>query len=369
MRGGEKVVEALCRILPDADIFTLFYEPEKVSPLIRSRVVHASFLNPARRFYRMLLPAMPFALESFDLSGYDLVVSSESGPAKGVMVGAGARHVCYCHTPMRYLWDLYPAYLKEFGGGWLQKAAMAVTAPPLRLWDFASATRVDDFVANSENVQKRIRRAWGRESSVVYPPVPVNDYFWRPALDYYLMVSELVAYKRLDYAIRACSERGIRLRVVGGGPEYKRLKTAAGPSVEFCGRVSDEELLQLYAGAKALIVPGEEDFGMTMVESLASGKPVIALSRGGACEIVAPDCGILFDQPTGASLAEALRQFDDEMEESINPVRLQMRASRFSSEVFDQAMRSILDGTSRRVPARIASHESVLGKGSGVQAN
>ncbi len=342
MRGGEKVVEALCRILPDADIFTLFYDPEQVSPLIRSRAVHASFLNPARRFYRSLLPAMPFALESFDLSGYDLVVSSESGPAKGVVVRSQARHVCYCHTPMRYLWDLYPDYLKEFGGSWLRRAAMAATAPPLRLWDFASAARVDEFIANSENVRQRIRRAWGRESTVVYPPVPVNDYFWRPSLDYYLIVSELVPYKRLDYAIRLCARAGIELKVVGGGPEFRRLKALAGPSVEFCGRVGDEELLRLYAGAKALIVPGEEDFGMTMVESLASGKPAIALSRGGACEIVDPDCGILFDEPTETSLAEAIRQFDGGLEESFNPVRLQMRASMFSTENFNQAMRSIL---------------------------
>lgn len=341
MRGGEKVVEALCRMLPGADIFTLFYDPERVSPLIRSHNVRYSFLNPARKYYRSLLPLMPFALESFNLTGYDLVVSSESGPAKGVLVDSAARHVCYCHTPMRYLWDLYPAYLNDFTQNPLKRLVLAATAPPLRMWDFASAARVDQFVANSENVQGRIRRAYGRDSLVVHPPVAIDTFFYRPPQDYFLIVSEFVAYKRLDYAVRHFANHGAPLKIVGDGPEFRLLKALAGPSVEFCGRVSDDELRSLYANAQALVVPGEEDFGMTMVEAMASGKPVIALGRGGAKEIVDPDCGVLFKDTTEADLEDALDRVRRAMP-SFDPVYLQMKAQRFSEACFDASMRQIL---------------------------
>ncbi|HTS50368.1 MAG TPA: glycosyltransferase, partial [Bryobacteraceae bacterium] len=174
MRGGEKVIEALCRLLPEADIFTLFYDPERVPDSIRSHCVHASQLQPWRKHYRALLPLMPMALENFDLRGYDLIVSSESGPAKGVIAPSDARHVCYCHTPMRYLWDLYPAYRNEFTRSRLKRMLMAPFANYLRLWDYASAARVDQFVANSENVQRRIWKTYRRESSVINPPVAVE---------------------------------------------------------------------------------------------------------------------------------------------------------------------------------------------------
>jgi glycosyltransferase involved in cell wall biosynthesis len=341
MRGGEKVVEALCRILPQADIFTLFYDPPGVSPLIRSHKVTASFLNPARRFYRSLLPLMPFALESFDLSGYDLVVSSESGPAKGVLAPARARHVCYCHTPMRYLWDLYPSYLHEFTRNPVKRAILAGIAGPLRMWDSANSHRVDQFVANSENVRGRIQRAYGRDSLVVYPPVAVDSFYWRPAEDYFLMVAEFVPYKRLYYAVRALARHGIRLKLVGDGPEYKRLRQVSGPTVEFCGRVGDDELRRLYAGSQALIVPGEEDFGITMVESMASGKPVIAYGKGGACEIVGPEHGVLFSEYSEQSLLAAVRQFS-RLAGDYQPLLLQRRAQRFSESRFDANMRSIL---------------------------
>src|SRR6476619_7419698 len=187
MRGGEKVVEALCRMLPDANLFTLFYDPERVSPLIQSRIVHTSFLNSARKHYRSLLPLMPLALESFDLRGYDLVISSESGPAKGVLVPSTARHICYCHTPMRYLWDLYPAYLHEWTPSAWKRALMAPMANYLRLWDYASAARVDEFIANSRNVNRRIWRCYRRESRVIYPPVAVESFYWKEPEDYYLI--------------------------------------------------------------------------------------------------------------------------------------------------------------------------------------
>ena len=344
MRGGEKVVEALCRMLPDADIFTLFYDPEKVSESIRSHRVTASYLDPLRRFHRSLLPFMPSALESFDLRGYDLIVSSESGPAKGVLAPSTARHVCYCHTPMRYLWELYPAYLNEWTSSALRRALMRPIARNLRLWDFASAARVDDFVANSENVRRRIWKTYRRESSVVHPPVAVETFFHCPPEDYFLAVSELVPYKQLDYAVRAFARSGQRLKIAGDGPEYSRLKQVSGGHVEFCGRVPDTELRQLYARCRAFLLPGEEDFGISTVEALASGKPVIALARGGALETVPVDeplGGVLYSEASEAGLNRAVAVFEA-VEPRICSQELQAWAAQFSEDRFQEKMRRIL---------------------------
>lgn len=340
-RGGEKVVEALCRLMPDADIFTLFCDPATLSPELRKRKIVTSFLNPARRIYRELLPLMPMALESFDLRGYDLVVSSESGPAKGVVTSSTTRHVCYCHTPMRYLWDLYPAYRNDWTGSRLKRAAMTPLTNYLRLWDFATAARVDHFVANSENVRRRIWKTYRREADVLHPPVEIDSFGWKPAEDYFLIVSELVPYKQIDVAVRLFSRTGRKLRIVGGGSELKRLQKLAGPTVEFLGRLGDEPLREQYASCRAFLLPGEEDFGITPVEALASGKPVIALARGGALETVPPFGGVFHDEATEASLADALARFE-KMEPQIRPTDLQEHARRFSPAEFDRRMRSIL---------------------------
>lgn len=344
MRGGEKVVEALCRLLPDADLFTLFYDPERVSPAIRERNVTTSFLQPLRRYYRALLPLMPMALESLDLRGYDLVVSSESGPAKGVLLPSTTRHICYCETPMRYLWELYPAYRNEWTESALKRAVMMPLSNYLRLWDYASAARVDDFVANSENVRQRIWKTYRRQAVVVQPPVAVESFFWKPADDYYLVVSELVPYKRVDSAVGAFARSGRKLRIVGDGPEFKRLRALATPNIEFCGRVSDQELKELYARCRAFLMPGEEDFGMTAVEALASGKAVIALGKGGAREIVPTDRpmgGVFYAEPTSDVMDEALRRFE-RYEQDIRPESLQAHASVFSEAEFARKMRAIL---------------------------
>ena len=234
-RGGEKVLEALCALLPEADVFTLFCDPATLSPELRRHRITTSFLNPLRRGYRSLLPLMPLALESFDLRGYDLVVSSESGPAKGVMTSATARHLCYCHTPMRYLWDLYPAYRNDWTASRWKRAAMVPLTNYLRLWDFASAARVDHFVANSENVRRRIWKTYRRDAEVIYPPVEVDSFFWKPPEDYFLMVSELVPYKRIDLAVRLFSATGRPLRIAGSGPEYRELRKLASPNVRVPG--------------------------------------------------------------------------------------------------------------------------------------
>jgi glycosyltransferase involved in cell wall biosynthesis len=342
-RGGEAVLEALCRLLPDADLFTLFYDPQRVSPTIRAQRIKASFLNPLRRWYRSLLPLMPLALEQFDLSGYDLVISSESGPAKGVLAPSGARHICYCHTPMRYLWDLYPAYLREWTPAW-KRPLMAPLASYLRLWDYATAQRVDEFIANSGNVGRRIWRCYRRESQVIHPPVAVESFFHKPAEDYFLIVSELVPYKRIDSAVRVFAQSGRKLRIVGGGPEYANLKRLARPNVEFCGKIPGDELRELYARCRAFLMPGEEDFGITAVEALASGKPVIALGRGGVLESVPrrdPLGGVFYAEPEESELAAAIQRFE-EVEPVIDAEALRRYAGGFSESEFSAKMAHVL---------------------------
>ena len=344
MRGGEKVVEALCKLLPEADIFTLFYDPERVSPIIRSHKVTASFLNPLRRGYRSLLPLMPMALESLDLRGYDLVISSESGPAKGVILSSSTYHICYCHTPMRYLWDLYPDYLHEWTSSRWKRGLMALFTHHLRMWDYTTARGVDEFIANSGNTQRRIWKTYRRGAQIIHPPVPVEQFYWRPAEDYFLVVSELVAYKRIETAVRTFTKSGRRLVVVGTGPEYRRLRAMAGPNVEFQGRVTDAELKDLYARSRALIVPGEEDFGMTPVEALASGKPVIALGRGGVLESVpgrSPFGGVFYAEPSEAALQEALERLEGR-EDEVRSTELQKYAASFSVGHFLDKMRRVL---------------------------
>ena len=341
MRGGEKVLEALCRLFPEADIFTLFYDPERVSPLIRSHRVTASWLNPMRRWHRSMLPLMPIALESLDLRGYDLVISSESGPAKGVILNSSTRHVCYCHTPMRYLWDLYPAYFHEFTRSRFKRAVMAPLANYLRLWDYASAARVDEFIVNSENVRRRIWKTYRREASVIHPPVNVESFRCEPAEDYYLIVSELVAYKRIDLAVRAFATNRRKLRIVGDGPEFSRLRKLASSNIEFLGRVNDDDLRSLYARCRAFIMPGEEDFGMTTVEAIASGKPVIALGRGGSLEIVPPEGAFFFDSPDQASLTQAIEKFEAS-ESQVDSSKLIAHAARFSETDFDNKIHDVL---------------------------
>jgi glycosyltransferase involved in cell wall biosynthesis len=284
---------------------------------------------------------MPMALESFDLRSYDLVISSESGPAKGVLTSSVTRHICYCHTPMRYLWELYPAYLSEFRRGIVAPALFAPIASYLRTWDYGTAARVDGFMANSQNVRHRIWKTYRRKSSVVYPPIPVEGFRYSPHDDYFLVVSEMVPYKRLDYLVRLFAQNGRKLKMVGQGPEFINLKRLATKNIEFCGRVSDTELRDLYAGCAALLMPGEEDFGMTMVESLASGKPVIALGCGGAMEVVANGCGILYSSPTEAGLEEALRTFD-RVASFLDPVHMQLRALEFSEVAFERNFRKAL---------------------------
>ncbi len=320
MRGGEKVLEVLCELYPDADIFTLLHVPGKVSPTIESHRIITSPLQQmpgVASFYRKLLPLMPWAIEQLDFTGYDLLISTSHCVAKAAKPAPGAIHVCYCHTPMRYIWDQYDSYFGSGRASWSVRTAMSMARPKLQAWDLATLPRVNRFIANSKNVQERIQRIYKRESTVIYPPADVDFYALGrseaepPAVPFYLIVSALAPYKRVDMAIAAFQKLGKKLVVIGEGQEAKALRRSAGPLIEFRGWQSNEQLREAYQTCKALIFPGEEDFGIVPVEAMAAGCPVIALRKGGALEtVIDQHTGLFFDQPTVNSLAEALLRFE-----------------------------------------------------------
>lgn len=340
MRGGEKVVEALCDMYPEADIFTLVYDESRVSEKIKRHKVTSSFLQKipgAVKHYQSLLPLMPFALESLDLSGYDLIISSESGPAKGIIAPPHSTHVCYCHSPMRYIWDHYHSY--RANAGLASRMLLPWMAPLLRSWDVSTSMRVDRFVANSHHVRARIGKYYGRSATVIYPPVAVDDY--APATetgDFYLCAGQLVSYKRVDLAVRAFTKMGRNLVVIGEGKELAALKAIAGPTITFLGRAPFPVLKEKLARCKALIFPGEEDFGLIPVETMASGRPVIAFGSGGALETVVPGLsGVLFHEQTPEAIIEAVHAFEAESA-AFDPAAIREHAARFSTRNFKLGM-------------------------------
>ena len=313
MRGGEKVLEALCRIFPSADIYTLVLEPAAVSETIKSHSITASWIQKlprASRYYSHYLPLFPFAIEQFDLSGYDLVVSSDAVVSKGVLTRPETCHICYCHTPMRYAWNAYHTHLQAIGNSWKRKLA-PFFMNYIRNWDLAAASRVDYFLANSQTVANRIAKYYRREAHVIFPPVAVSNFSVAQTIDdYFLVVGQLVPYKRFDLAIEVFTQLQYPLVVVGDGPEYAKLKRQAGKNIRFVGRISDTELSHSLSRCRALVFPGEEDFGIVVVEAHASGRPVIALARGGALETVIPELnGVLFSDETSESLTDAIHRF------------------------------------------------------------
>lgn len=345
MRGGEKVVEELCRMFPQAEIFTLVCNPDRLSDFLKSRKIHTSFMQKipgAQRHYTKMLPLMPFALEQFDLQDFDLVLSSESGPAKGIITRADAMHICYCHSPMRYIWDQFHVYRR--GLPWIGRALMSVTAPLLRAWDVTTSSRVDAFVANSSYVASRIRRFYDRESSVIYPPVAVDDFAPLSGKgEFYLYAGQLTAYKRPDIAVRACTETNRRLVVIGEGEQESYLKSIAGPTVEFLGHQPFPVLREHMARCRALLFPGIEDFGILPVEVMASGRPVLAFDSGGARETVSsPAVGFRFPQQTTESLLEAIEAFEW-AEDGFNQSTIREHAMKFSAAVFRKKMTELID--------------------------
>src|SRR5690348_1876301 len=312
MRGGERVLEALCRMFPGAPIHTLVHVRGSVSPLIESHPIHASVVNRlpgVGRRYRSLLPLYPAVIETLDLDDVDLVISTSHCAAKSVVRTGRARHLCYCHSPMRYAWDQFDAYFGPDRVGAARSAAYRRVMAWMARWDRATADRVDWFVANSHHVAGRIARYYNRRASVLHPPV--DTVFHTPgegARDrYFLVVSALVPYKRLDVAIQAAARLGAPIRIVGTGPERERLERLAGPQVTFLGAIDDTRLRDEYRRATALVLPAEEDFGIAPVEAMACGTPVIALGRGGATESVTDDVtGVLVPEATPEAFAGAM---------------------------------------------------------------
>ena len=348
--GGERVVEVLANMYPQADIFTLFAEENSIPASLHSHKVTASFLNHsklARKLNRAIFPIYPLAVESFDLSGYDLIISSDSPPVKGILSNPDQLHLCYCHTPGRYLWDYYDTFRSTLP--WLARPAFSIATEYVRRWDFAAAQRVSSFVANSQYVAKRIETYYGRKSTVIYPPIDTKrGYLSSRHDDYYLHVGRLVASKRIDLMIEACNRLGRKLLVVGTGREEQALKSVAKSTVEFLGRVEDSELPGLYANCRALLFAAEEDFGMVPLEAQSYGRPVIAYAKGGSLETVkghglhpAPT-GLFFHEQTADALCDALKRFEL-VEPSFRPSIIQGHARRFDTSVFVRQMKQFVD--------------------------
>lgn len=311
MRGGEKVLESLCGLFPEADIFTLVLDKDHISEKILSHKIETSFLQKigGRRFYQKMLPLMPFAIERFDLTEYDLVISSEAGPAKAIVTRPDALHICYCHSPMRYIWDLEPQY--RVNSGVFARALLAVFGPFLRAWDVTTAQRVDYFIANSKYVAKRIRKFYRRESTVINPPVDLERFKSSGDVsDVYICAGQITPYKRIDLAIVAFNKMNKRLDIIGSGAS-ERLKKMAGSNIRFLGTLDDNEMARRFSSCKALIYPGVEDFGIIPLEVMASGRPVIAFGRGGACEtVIDGKTGRLFSEQTEEALINAVTLFE-----------------------------------------------------------
>jgi glycosyltransferase involved in cell wall biosynthesis len=361
LRGAERVFAAICDAWPNADVFTAVYDEEGTEGRFAARRPRPSFLQrvrPTSRTFRPLLPLYPHAIESFDLRGYDTVISSSSAWAHGVLVDAGAVHVCYCHNPFRYAWTEREATLR---------ARHPLVRPGLRLllnrwrqWDWIAAQRVDRYVANSHLTATRIRRYFGRESTVLYPPVETGRFRSAPIGEYYMVLAELMAHKRIDVAIHAFNALGRPLLVVGDGPEMRRLRRIAGPTITFAGRVSDERVADLLARARALVVTATEEFGIAAVEALAAGRPVIALAEGGVQEsVVEGETGTFFGPCHPAALADAVRVFDPL---SIDPRACRAASERFGAERFRaELQRIVADAVRSERPPRAGERAASRG--------
>jgi len=347
MRGGERVLVSLARLFPEAPIFTLLHVPGSLAPELESREIRTSFLQHVpgiARHYRQFLPLFPAAAERFDLAGFDLVLSSSHCVAKGVRPAPGALHLCYCHTPMRYVWDRYDDYFGPGRLGPLARVVVPAVAKRLRAWDVASASRVDRFVANSAYVAGRIRRYYDRDAEVIPPPVDTD--FFTPAASeapgqYDLVVSALAPYKRIELALEAYRGTGRALWVVGEGPEEARLRATAPAEVRFLPRQGDSELRQLFRGCRAVLMPGIEDFGIVPLEAMACGRPAVVFGEGGGAETVEHGrTGLVFREPT----AEALRAAVSSLETTrFDRLTLRARAEAYRREVFEDRIRQFVD--------------------------
>jgi glycosyltransferase involved in cell wall biosynthesis len=351
MRGGEKCLEVFCELFPNADLYTLIYQEDRISPTIRSMRHYSSWINqlPAvRKYYRHCLPLFPRTIEGFDLTGYDLVLSSSHCVAKGV-VCPGGLHISYVYSPMRYIWDMHDAYFTS-DASWISRTGIALCRRYLQHWDVLSTERVDYLIAISHHIAGKIRKIYNREAAVIHPPVDVDRFRLGERQEpYYLIVSALVPYKKINIAIEAFNRLKLPLKIAGEGPLRRRLEKQARPNVEFLGWVSDQALASLYAACQALVFPGEEDFGIVPLEAQASGRPVIAYGGGGALETIAPlsrtgttsPTGIFFDELTPESLIAAVQAFQQQRHH-FDPAAIRRHSCRFSRDRFKVQIRDYI---------------------------
>jgi glycosyltransferase involved in cell wall biosynthesis len=342
VRGAERVFAAICDLYPDADVFTAVYDEKGTEGRFSHRRVNTSFLQrlrPTARTFRALLPLYPYAMESLDLAGYDLVISSSSAWAHGVIVDPGAVHVCYCHNPFRYAWNAREETLSARGP--IERAALRTIFQRWRQWDWIAAQKVDRYVANSGTTARRIRRYLSRDATVLHPPVELDRFAPVPELDdFYVVLSELMPHKRIAVAVEAFNELGLPLVIVGNGPDERHLRRLAGPTVRFAGRVSDEHAAVLLARSRALVVTATEEFGIAAVEAQAAGRPVIALAEGGARETVLDGVtGVLYPHPEPAVLAGAVAGFDTL---AVDPLACRANAERFEVAQFRRGLRAVV---------------------------
>lgn len=339
--GAENVFRNFAEMYPNADIFTLVYDKEKIDNFFNTRKINASFIQKmpfGKKKYQWFLPLMPLAIEQLNLMDYDLIISSSSAFANGVITNPDALHICYCHTPTRYLWTDSHTYVKELNHNAIVKKLIPVVLSRLRLWDRLAAERPNYFLANSKCVQRRIERYYNRKSDVIYPPVEIGNFSVADNVEtdkskgYFLIGGRLVAYKRYDLVVKAFNKLGIQLKIFGVGPEFSGLKKIAKSNIELLGKVSDKEKGELYKNAIAFLHPQEEDFGITAIESMASGRPVIAYKSGGALETVIDGItGSFFKEQTWEELADTIIKFKPE---EFNPLEIRHHAEKFGVSEF-----------------------------------
>jgi len=345
--GAERVLNIFTKLFPDAPIYTLVYDKKRLGAYFSHAKIIPSYLQHipfATKKYQWLLPLMPNATESYDLTNYDLVLSSTSAFAKGIITKSTTLHICYCHTPTRYLWTDTHSYLKELRQPRILKRMVPFFLSGLRMWDRLAADRVDKFIANSRTVQERIKKYYRRESNIIYPPVELDKFaLSNRAGEYYLAGGRLVSYKRFDLIIQAFNRLGLPLKIFGEGPEYIKLRSSAKKNIEFLGAVSDDVRAELYKNCIAYLHPQEEDFGITAIEAMASGRPVIALAAGGALEtIVDKVTGVFFFDQDYAALIDAIIRFKPEQfsSQTIRNYALKFSADRFKKEILQYVDKS-----------------------------
>ena len=343
--GAEKVLEVFTEIFPDAPIYTLVYKPDLIKNILPGKEIRASFLQKipfAVSRHRLFPPLMPFAVERFDLSDFDLVLSDSAAFSKGVITRPETLHICYCHTPIRYAWDDSHKYVREFNVPFWIKPLIPLFMNYLRLWDREAAFRVDKFICNSKFVAKRIKKYYKNKATIIYPPVDIDKFFpGRETGKYFLMVGRLLVYKRFDLAIDVFNELGTPLKIIGTGPEMNKLKKRANWNIEFLGEVNDEKLREYYQGCQALIFPQEEDFGIVALEAMACGRPVIAYRGGGALESVKEgETGLFFNEQKVDSLISVVKKFNSN---NFDPFKIRAHAKKFDKNIFREKIKGFVE--------------------------